>query len=271
MGFCHQQQGQLEYLTVSAFTQAGFRHAFSTRHGGVSLGELGSLNLGFSRGDERDCVLENYRRLTQAIGVSMDSLVLAAQTHTDHIRKVTLADCGEGITKKTFADIDGLMTDEAGVTLVTFHADCTPVFLADPVRRAIALVHAGWRGTAQNIAGKAVAAMVREYGCRPQDILAAIGPSAGPCCYEVSPDVGQAVNEAADGGCLVYHGDNPKPFADLWTANRKMLLSAGILEEHITVAGECTCHDERYFSHRRQGAARGSLAAFLSIGRENEG
>lgn len=270
MGFCHQQQGQLEYLTVSAFTQAGFRHAFSTRHGGVSLGELGSLNLGFSRGDERENVLENYRRLTQAIGVSMDSLVLAAQTHTDHIRKVTLADCGEGITKKTFADIDGLMTDEAGVTLVTFHADCTPVFLADPVRRAIALVHAGWRGTAQNIAGKAVAAMVREYGCRPQDILAAIGPSAGPCCYEVSPDVGQAVDEAADGGCLVYHGDNPKPFADLWTANRKMLLSAGILEEHITVAGECTCHDERYFSHRRQGAARGSLAAFLSIGRENE-
>lgn len=271
MGFCHQQQGQLEYLTIPSFTQAGFRHAFSTRHGGVSQDGLASLNLGFSRGDARENVLENYRRLTQAIGVSMDSLVLAAQTHTDHIRKVTRADGGEGIIKKTFADIDGLMTDEAGVTLVTFHADCTPVFLADPVRRAIALVHAGWRGTVQNIAGKAVAAMVKEYGCRPQDILAAIGPSAGPCCYEVSTDVGQAINEAAEGGALVYHGDNPKPFADLWTANRKMLLRAGILEEHITVAGECTCHDERYFSHRRQGAARGSLAAFLSIGKENEG
>lgn len=270
MGFYHQQQGQLEYLTIPAFTQTGFRHAFSTRHGGVSLGELGSLNLGFSRGDERERVLENYRRLTDAIGVSMDSLVLAAQTHTDHIRKVTRKDCGEGITKKTFADIDGLMTDEAGVTLVTFHADCTPVFLADPKRRAIALVHAGWRGTAQKIAAKAVDAMVREYGCRAQDILAAIGPSAGPCCYEVSVEVGQAVDEAVGGGCLVYHGDNPKPILNLWEANRKMLLAAGILDDNITVAGECTCHEERYFSHRRQGAARGSLAAFLSIGRENE-
>ncbi len=267
-GFTHEYQGDLEYLTVPQLTAAGFIHAFSTRNGGVSQDPLGSLNLGFSRGDERENVLENYRILTRAIGVSVDSLVLAAQTHTDHIRKVGLADRGEGITKKTFVDVDALMTDAPGVTLVTFHADCTPVFLADPVHRAVCLIHAGWRGTVQNIAGKAVAAMAQEYGSRPDDLLAAIGPSAGPCCYEVSPEVGQAIDQAGGGGCLKYREGNSKPFADLWTANRQILLAAGVKDEHITVAGECTCHDQRYFSHRRQGPQRGSLAAFLSVGEE---
>lgn len=267
-GFTHEQKGMLEYLTVPQLTQAGFIHAFSTRRGGVSQGALGSLNLGFSRGDEQENVQENYRILTDAIGVSMASLVLAAQTHTDHIRKVGADDRGEGITRKTFSDVDALMTDEPGVTLVTFHADCTPVFLADPVRRAVCLIHAGWRGTVQKIAAKAVAAMEKEYGSRPQDLLAAIGPSAGPCCYEVSEEVGQAIEAAGGGGCLRYKDGNSKPFADLWTANRHMLLAVGVQDAHITVAGECTCHEERYFSHRRQGGARGSLAAFLSIGKE---
>lgn len=267
-GFTHNRIKELEYLTVPQLTQAGFVHAFSTRKGGVSQGVLGSLNLGFSRGDERETVLENYRILTGAIGVSLDSLVLTAQTHTDHIRKVGRVDRGEGITKKTFADVDAIMTDEPGVTLVTFHADCTPVFLADPVRRAVCLIHAGWRGTVQRIAGKAVEAMEREYGCRPEDLLAAIGPSAGPCCYEVSHEVGRAIDEAGGGGCLQYKEGNPKPFADLWTANRKILSAAGIRPEHITVAEECTCHEELYYSHRRQGPERGSMAAFLSIGEE---
>lgn len=268
-GFTHEHRGVLEYLTVPQLTQAGFVHAFSTRYGGVSQGALGSLNLGFSRGDERANVLENYRILTDAVGVSVDSLVLAAQTHTDRIRKVGASDRGEGITRKSFADVDALMTDEPGVTLVTFHADCTPVFLADPVRRAVCLIHAGWRGTVQKIAAKAVAAMEKEYGSRPQELLAAIGPSAGPCCYEVSEEVGLAIEAAGGGGCLRYQEGNPKPFADLWTANRHILLAAGVPDAHITVAGECTCHDERYFSHRRQGSVRGSLAAFLSIGKEN--
>jgi YfiH family protein len=267
-GFLHNTVDELEYLTVPQLTQAGFVHAFSTRKGGVSQGVLGSLNLGFSRGDVRERVLENYRILTEAIGVSADSLVLTAQTHTDHIRKVGRVDRGEGIIKKTFADVDAIMTDEPGVTLVTFHADCTPIYVADPVRRAVCLIHAGWRGTVQNIAGKAVAAMVREYECRPEDLMAAIGPSAGPCCYEVSQEVGRAIDEAGGGGCLQYKEGHEKPFADLWTANRNMLLAAGVRPEHITVAGECTCHEELYFSHRRQGTQRGSMAAFLSIGEE---
>lgn len=267
-GFMHQQQGELEYVTVPSLTAAGFIHAFSTRNGGVSQGPLGALNLGFSRGDTRENVLQNYQILTRAIGVDMASLVLSAQTHTDHIRKVGWEDRGEGITKKTFADVDGLMTDVPGVTLVTFHADCTPVFLADPVHRAVCLIHAGWRGTVQNIVGKAVTAMAQAYGSRPEQLLAAIGPSAGPCCYEVSQEVGQAIDNVGGGGCLCYRPDHAKPFANLWAANHHILLAAGVKEEHITVAEECTCHDERYFSHRRQGPQRGSLAAFLSVGKE---
>jgi YfiH family protein len=267
-GFTHNRVGELEYLTVPQLTQSGFIHAFSTRKGGVSQGALGSLNLGFSRGDARENVLENYRILTEAIGVSVESLVLTAQTHTDHIRKVGRADRGEGITKKTFADVDAIMTNEPGVTLVTFHADCTPVFLADPKRRAVCLIHSGWRGTVQKIAAKAVDAMAQAYGSRPADLLAAIGPSAGPCCYEVSAEVGQAIDEAGGGGCLQYKEGNEKPFADLWTANRNILMAAGVPAAQITVAGECTCHEQLYYSHRRQGAERGSLAAFLSIGEE---
>ena len=268
MGFCHEYRGQLEYLTIPAFAQAGFCHAFSTRHGGVSQGELGSLNLGFSRGDERENVLENYRRLTQAIGVSMDSLVLAAQTHTDRIRKVTRADCGEGITKKTFADIDGLMTDETGVTLVTFHADCTPVFLADPIRRAVALVHAGWRGTVQNIAGKAVAAMMQEYGCRPQDILAAIGPGICPQCFETHEDVPNAMM-AALGTPVLQHiqiKDNGKFSVDLKGINAMRLEQAGLDPAKIAISRECTsCRTDKYWSHRKVGNNRGSMASVIQL------
>ena len=246
IGFDHIRKGALEYLTVPQFAEEGLIHAFSTRKGGVSQGALGSLNLGFSRGDDAEAVTENYRILTQAIGVSMESLVLTAQTHTDHIRKVGRADRGEGIIRKTFADVDAIMTDETGVTLVTFHADCTPVFLADPIRRAICLIHAGWRGTAQKIAQKAVAAMAEAYGSRAEDLIAAVGPSAGPCCYEVSEQVGRAIAEASGDGCLCYKEGNPKPFADLWTANRNQLLAAGVRAARITVAQECTCHEELY-------------------------
>lgn len=262
-GFCHERADGVEFLTIPAFEKAGFRAVFSTRIGGVSEGGLSSLNLGLSRGEPAERTRENYRRICAAAGLEEASLVMAAQTHTANVRRVFFADRGEGLLRREFADVDGLATDERGVTLVTFHADCTPIFLADPRTRAMALLHAGWRGTAAGMAQAGVDFLTRTFGARPQELLAAIGPSAGGCCYEVSDEVAQAL--AVRGGACCRPGRPGHQMADLWEANRRQLLDAGVREENLTICGECTvCCPELYYSHRVQGADRGSMAAFLT-------
>lgn len=267
-GFSHRFAGELEYLVIPQFEAAGgVKHCFSTRLGGVSAGGCGSLNLGFNRGESRETVMENYRRVCAALGVPVESLVLSAQTHTDHIRRVGAQDAGAGILRPGFCDVDGLSTCDAGVTLVTFYADCVPLFFYDPVRRACALVHSGWRGTVQRIGEKAVEHMRAQYGSDPGDILAAVGPSAGPCCYEVSDDVAlQLMRAGGSLDCLRLNERTGRLHADLWRVNERILLAAGILPQHLTVCRECTVCDGRlYYSHRRQGADRGSLAAFMTL------
>ena len=267
-GFTHRRAGDIEYLTIPQVEAAGgVKHCFSTRRGGVSTGGCESLNLGFNRGESEQTVLENYGRLCGALGMSVQSLVLSAQTHTDNIRSVGRADAGAGIYRAGFQDVDGLSTAEPGVTLVTFYADCTPLFFYDPVRRVCALAHAGWRGTVQRIGAKMTAHMQAQYGCQSEDILAAVGPAAGPCCYEVSDDVALRLMRAGGGlDCLQFNARTGRLHADLWRTNERILLGAGILPEHITVCGECTvCGERLYYSHRRQGAARGSLAAMIAL------
>ena len=262
-GFLHQTENGVEFLTIPAFTQAGFLQAFSTRLGGVSTGGRASLNLASSREPDPETATENIRRFCRSVGCEVSSLVLSAQTHTDHILRVDASDRGTGLTKPPFRDIDALISIDPSVTLMTFHADCAPVFLADPVTGAVGLIHAGWRGTAANIAGKTVRAMEQEFGCVPADLLAAIGPSAGPCCYEVSEDVGEKL-AAVGGDCLHYPVAGGKPYADLWAANEHSLITAGVSARNITVCGECTVCNELFYSHRRQGADRGTMAALLA-------
>ena len=169
------RQGTLEYLTADALE--GSVHCFSTRLGGVSEGQLSSLNLGTHRGDKPENVRENYRILGKAVGFAPEETVFTRQEHTDLLLRVGRADCGTGLDREQTTVCDGILTDEPGVALVCFAADCTPVLLFDPVRQAIAAVHAGWRGTAQGIAYKAVLRMQEEFGCAPEDIRAAIGKS----------------------------------------------------------------------------------------------
>ncbi len=267
-GFIHRRAGEMEYLTIPQFDAAGVKHCFSTRLGGVSEGGCRSLNLGLNRGESRETVLKNYEILCGALGLSTQSLVLSAQTHTDNIRRVGRADVGAGIYREGFCDVDGLSTDEPGVTLVTFYADCTPLFFYDPVKRVCALAHSGWRGTVQRIGAKMAEHMQAQYGCRREDILAAVGPAAGPCCYEVSDEVAlQLMRAGGNLDCLRYNAGTGRLHADLWRTNERILLEAGIAPEHITICGECTvCDDRLYYSHRRQGAARGSLAALIALG-----
>ena len=262
------------FLACPAFDAAGgVVHGFSTRQGGVSSGIWSSLNLGFKRGDDPDRVRENYRRFCAAIGADMDRVVKSHQVHGCCVRPVTAADAGVDVCTPAPYEADGLITDEPGLCLTVFSADCVPVLLFDPVRRVIAAVHSGWRGTAQAIAAQAVEQMAGEYGCRREDILAAIGPGISQCCFETHDDVPQAMTEA--------FGDRAAPFilpaeggkfrVDLKGIIRHCLTRAGLRPDHIAVSSHCTaCMPEYYWSHRIMGGQRGSMAAMIQLtGRED--
>lgn len=253
------------------------KHCFTTRQGGVSGGMFAELNLSFSRGDEREAVEENFRRLAVALGVDEQKFVLTDQTHTVHVRKVTAADAGKGLTKeRDYCDVDGLITNEPGLVLSTFFADCVPLYFVDPVHRAIGMSHSGWRGTAAQMGKVTIQAMGREYGTRPEDLVCAIGPSICRDCYEVGEEVAEEFRRAfADcseelltalpksGGEL---DGEQKYQLDLWRANESVLLRAGVPKEQIAVTDVCTCCNPKVlFSHRASHGKRGNMGAFLCL------
>lgn len=265
------EAGEVTYLTYPAFEKLeGIIHGFSTRLGGVSRGIYSSMNLSFTRGDEEEAVKENYRRIAQAIGFQTEDIVTSDQTHTANVRKVTDADRGKGITvPRDYQDVDGMVTNVPGLVLATFYADCVPLYFADPVKRVIGLSHSGWRGTVAKIGKVTVEKMKEEYGCHPEDILAAIGPSICQDCYEVSEDVIEEFKTAFAGEYqerLYYKKKNGKYQLNLWEANRLIFLEAGIPEANISMPGICTCcNPEFLFSHRASHGKRGNLAAFLGL------
>ena len=265
------QVGEVLYYSFPALEALdGVRHGFSTRIGGVSEGIFASMNLSFTRGDDEAAVRENFDRFCAAIRVHPEDVVISAQTHTANVKIVAAADRGRGITReKEYTDVDGLITADPGVVLCTQYADCVPLFFADPVKRVVATSHAGWRGTAAGIAAVTVERMVAEFGCSPADIVAGIGPSIGHCCFEVDTPVYEAFTQVAvfDESCYTDNGGG-KYHIDLWQVNRNWMLRAGLLPEHITVTDLCTrCHPDLFWSHRKTGNDRGSLAAFIALER----
>ena len=253
-------------LTAPNFREPGLIHAFSTRIGGVSQPPYDSLNLGKAGEDPRGGILENYRRFAKAAGFALDTLVMTRQVHGAHIRAVEPRDCGQGLRVPVPEDCDGLMTRASGVTLGVFSADCTPVLLADPVTKALAAVHAGWRGTALGIAAQAVKQMRETYGVNPVDLLCAVGPSIHPCCFETDDDVPQAMRNALPQDAQPYlRPVSPGRWAvDLQGLNRLWLTKAGVPGASVTESGRCTCCEEPlFYSHRRQGARRGSMLSVI--------
>lgn len=246
------------------------RHGFSTRLGGVSEGCLSSMNLSFTRGDDPEKVRENFRRMGKAIGFETKDLVLSDQTHTTNVRRVTEEDRGKGFDKeKDYTDTDGLITNVPGLMLVTIYADCVPLYFVDPVHKAVGLSHSGWKGTVHRIGKVTLERMKEAFGTRPEDVQAAIGPSICQDCYEVSEDVAQEfMDEFADqlDDRLVYRKGNGKYQLNLWNANERILLEAGIRPEHLSITNICTCcNHELLFSHRASHGQRGNLAAFLGL------
>ena len=278
-------EGAVPYITFPLLTQTGaVRHGFSTRQGGVSSGIYASMNLDFRCREPQENVRENYRRITAALDLNPDDLVLSAQTHTTNIRRMTSADRGKGFAReRDYTDVDGMITDDPDVVLVGLFADCVPVLFTDPVRHAIALSHAGWRGTAGRIAEKTVWAMTEAFGTCPTDLYCAIGPSICRNCYEVGSDVADALRaafpargRAAAGTDISFSGRTAadiitskgggKYLADLHLANALALRAAGVPETQIAVTDLCTaCRSDLLWSHRATHGQRGEMAAFLQL------
>lgn len=240
------------------------RHGFSTRLGGVSKGHCAAMNISITRGDDPEAVAENKRRIAGAIGVSPRDLTFTHQTHTTNVAVVREEDRG-----RRFMETDGMVTDVPGICLVTFYADCVPLFFVDPVRGAVGLSHSGWRGTVGKIGKVTVERMTAEYGTDPKDVIAAIGPSICQDCYEVSEDVIEKFREAFDERIwtdLFYQKPDGKYQLNLWKANEAVFLEAGLQKEHIAVTNVCThCNPDLLFSHRAAGEKRGNLSAFLAL------
>ncbi len=264
------EKNGVAFVTFTSLDGLGVKHGFSTRLGGVSEGEFSAMNLGFARGDDPEAVRENHRRFAEAVGYDAERLVFSDQVHGDEIRMVTGEDAGKGMVRESdIVGVDGLATAEKGLPLITFYADCVPLFFYDPVKEVVGLAHSGWKGTALRIGGKMVRKMGEWYGCRPEDLHVAIGPSICGDCYEVGEDVAIHFIEGfldCGGKGIVREKGGGKYWLSLWKANEDALLDAGVARGKLSVTDLCTRHNPHVlYSHRASGGRRGSLAAVISL------
>ena len=240
-------------------------HAFCTRLGGVSEEDYKSLNMSFREGDEEFRVLQNWSKLAAAFDIPMENFLVLNQVHGDNI--FVIQPRGEYFTSRDALNYDAIVTDRANLAICIKTADCVPVFLVDHVRKVIAAVHAGWRGTALGITAKVVRLMQNQYGSSPADLLAAIGPSIGSCCYEVDETVADAFHHDKNAEAFLFPGKRKDRWMlDLAEANRQQLRDCGIPAENIEAAGVCTvCRQDAFFSHRGSGGVTGRQINFLMI------
>jgi YfiH family protein len=251
------------YKFSSFASQPGIVHFVSGRDGGVSTGELGSLNLGYRTSDDRENVTENRRRLAEALGIELSQLVFPMQTHSSRVQVVTTDTQPEDL-----ADTDALITQIPGLCISVMSADCVPILLYDPVRRVVGAVHAGWRGTVGKIITHTVQAMQEAFGSYPADIVAGIGPSISPEMYEVGADVLNAAREAFGDteGLVRQEEGSDKGYFNLWESNRRQLILLGLKPHSIEVSGICTYQQsDQYFSARKSGNRAGRFAAGIML------
>ena len=265
---------EVPFITFPVLTKLPFiKHGFSTRLGGVSEGMFSTMNFGSetsSYSDSPSKIEENYRRMADSIGFDVTKLVVSLQVHKTNIKVVKEEDYGKGLfVPRDYDEIDGLITNKPGITLVTKYADCVPLYLVDPVNKAIGLSHSGWRGTVLKIGKVTVEEMNKNFGSNPADLIAVIGPSICSDCYEISEEVAEEFRKAfpeSKNQDILTARDNGKYLCDLWSANKEVFLETGLLPENIHVSEVCTCcNSDLLFSHRKTKGKRGNLAAFLTI------
>ena len=257
------KSGDLQYFQAEGIKAS---HCFTTRLGGVSTGSLASMNIGTSRGDDPENVLKNYGILGEALGFGPHRAVLSRQIHSDIVHVVTEDQAGAGLYTEPLPDCDALITKEKGLALVIFTADCTPILFWDPVTGAVGAAHAGWRGTAKAIAARTVEAMEKNFGAKPENIRAAIGPNIGACHFETNSDVPDAMKAAFGPEAEAFIEPRGEKFhVDLKAVNAMVLRRAGV--SHIEISDACTfCQPDLFWSHRVLGQKRGSQGAVIVCG-----
>jgi polyphenol oxidase len=262
-----QTNGLLLYRFQNISSIPGATHGVFSRLGGGSAGVYQGLNISFGTGDDPAAVTNNRMAMYAAAGAEPSRVIVARQVHSDLVLTVTSrnAEVHNGGWRTTDNEGDGLITSEHGLFLQMSFGDCTPLLFFDPVRKAIGIAHAGWKGTLARIGARVVDAMNSSFGSRPSDIFAGIGPAIGPCCYQVRDDVLSPARNAFDGGDgIILAQPDGSQHLDLWEANRRALVEAGIPAANIESAGICTrCHRDRFFSNRA--GDKGRFAAMIAL------
>jgi len=270
-----QASATLMRLEAWANTDAGITAGFTTRLGGVSSGHYSSLNMGLHVGDRNEDVVRNRELLSEAIGWPFEAFTCAEQVHSDNVHIVTADDRGRGRDSRQSAlqDTDALVTNVRGVLLASFYADCVPLYFYDPVHEAVGLAHAGWKGTAAEIACRTVEAMQQAFGTDPSQLRGAIGPAIGGCCYEVDGPVIGRMEELCSSfpnspavDSMIRQTPGGKAMLDLKEINRQIMIKAGILPTHIEISTWCTsCRTDLLFSHRAENGATGRMASWIGM------
>ena len=251
------------------FQKYGIKHAFFTRKGGVSEGPFESLNFAIGVGELQDAeakVMQNYQLAAEFFGLNKEDICRTYQTHTAVVETAEGKDRGRGISVTPYDHgVDGLMTVEKNLLLSVRTADCVPILLCDKDKKVCAAVHAGWRGTVGGIIKNALNKM-QEKGASLTDIVVAIGPCVGKCCYEVGEDVREEFLAISSGCDEFFAPQNGKYMLDLVGVNEFIIKECGISPENISSADLCTkCREDEFFSHRRSGSVRGTMSAFIHI------
>lgn len=270
-GLCYREKSGIGFWQSTLLDQTGLvRHGFTTRKGGISQGTYASMNLSLTRTRAIEETKQNYALAAHALGIDVNDTVLVNGVHGVGVRQVTHQNRGDGLINDYTKDsepFDGMVTNEAGVALVTIHADCTPLFIVDTRRRAIGLCHAGWRGTVEGMATQIIHRMHTAFQSDAKDLVCMIGPHIGACCFEVHEDVAQRFEAAFAGFGGVRPAQAPgKYLVDLTLALAYQLFEAGVPAEQVNIAHLCTCCNETLFhSYRRDGKSGGAMASFLQL------
>ncbi len=237
--------------------------------GGVSISPYETLNLAFHVGDDPKKVVENRQRFLNALGLRLQDLTAGEQIHSDQIRIIKSEECGRGALEydTAFLGTDGFISNEKCVVLSSYYADCVPLFIYDPVNKVVGLAHAGWKGTLKRIGAHTIEKMGKSFGTNAKDCLVGIGPSIGPCCYEVDEHVIEPLKaEFSEWQELAIKKENERWKLNLWQTNQRVFLSAGVRPENIEISGLCTsCHTELFFSYRKENGKTGRMDSIISL------
>jgi len=269
-GFILKDYGQTKFFEIPSFNKSGLvTHCFTTRLGGVGSEPYSSMNLAFHVGDNSRTVVLNRKIICSALKVEMGNIISAQQVHGVNIEVVGQGHAGMGAYSYDTAipDTDGLVTDQPGLILATFYADCVPIFILDPVKKVIASIHAGWKGTIAQIGALAVRKMIDSFDTNPSDCLVGIGPSIGPCCYEVDePVISNIKDNFKWWNEVLRFQEDGRAFLNLWDANRRIMVEAGIKQNNVESARICTCCNRNIlFSFRGDKGQTGRMGAFIML------